>query len=105
LSDFSGNFLGDLSANVLYAVGPLSTIRGKCPLPIQAPLAKAASSSLFSELYSPTTGAKGGSTFRIATSNNQFIFNWDTKISVPGCYILELDLNSGQVERTGLQLQ
>jgi hypothetical protein len=105
LSDFNGNFLGDLSANVLYAVGPLSTISGKCPLPFQAPLAKAASWSLVSVLYSPTTGAKGGSTFRIATSNNQFIFNWDTKISAPGCYILELDLNSGQVERTGLQLQ
>ena len=54
-------------------------------------------------LYSPTTGAKGSSTFRIGT--NQFVFNWDTKTATLGCYVLELDLNSGQVLRTGLKLQ
>jgi hypothetical protein len=54
-------------------------------------------------LYSPTTGAKGNSTFRIGT--NQFVFNWDTKTTTAGCYVLELDLDSGQVERTGLKLQ
>ena len=49
-------------------------------------------------LYSPTTGAKGGSTFRF--SNGQFIFNWDTAV-VPGkgCYELELQLNDGSAMR------
>ena len=56
-------------------------------------------------LYSPTSGAKGNSTFRISSSNNQFIFNWDTKPFTAGCYVLELDLDSGQVEKTGLKLQ
>ncbi len=47
-------------------------------------------------LYSPTTGAKGGSTFRYDSGTHQFIFNWDTGyMPGPGCYELELQLNDG----------
>jgi len=47
-------------------------------------------------LYSPTTGAKGNSTFRF--SSPQFIFNWDTSStigSVAGFFTVEVQLNDG----------
>lgn len=107
LQDSSGNYVGNLNANTLFAVGPVPPAGRACPLPNQVP--KAFSSTPYpynvATLYSPTSGAKGNSTFRIATSNNQFIFNWDTGPFPAGCYILELDLDSGQVERTALKLQ
>jgi hypothetical protein len=111
LQDSSGNFVGNLNANTLYAVGPVPLTNGAC-LPTNAPvffnfttLNQIPYPYPTAILYSPTTGAKGNSTFRIATSNNQFIFNWDTTPFKAGCYILEVDLDSGQVERTGLKLQ
>ena len=108
LQDSSGNYIGNLNANKLYAVGPVNPLaNGKCPLPGQVPvfLGSTGYPLNVATLYSPSTGAKGGSTFRIATSNNQFIFNWDTTGFTAGCYVLELDLDSGQVERTTLKLQ
>ncbi len=56
-------------------------------------------------LYSPTTGAKGGSTFRSGSSG--FIFNWDTGVvSGPGCYTLVLQLNDGSAPKaTTIKLQ
>ncbi len=104
LQDSSGKYVGNLNANSLVAVGPIPLVNGTCPLPSNVPvyLNYTGPSSI---LYSPSSGAKGKSTFRIATSNNQFIFNWDTSSFLPGCYVLELDLDSGQVERTTLKLQ
>jgi hypothetical protein len=110
LQDSSGNLVTNLNANTLYGVGPftpqadgtcrpsqVSKVAGcttnnppSCPANVQT-------------LYSPTSGAKGSSTFRFST--NQFVFNWDTKTTTAGCYVLELDLDTGQVERTGLKLQ
>jgi hypothetical protein len=101
LKDTSGNYVTDLNVNTLGAkyLGPMPS-SGVCPLPGAVPAG-------FDQppLYSPTTGAKGNSTFRYDSKNNQFIFNWDTKGYSKGCYILELDLNSGQVLRTALQLK
>jgi hypothetical protein len=58
-------------------------------------------------LYSPTSGAKGGSTFRSSTSG--FIFNWDTSTSLPtgkGCYTIVLQLSDGTPQKaTTLQLK
>jgi len=108
LQDSSGNYIGNLNANALFAVGPVNPLtNGKCPLPNQVPVFSNSTGYPYpvATLYSPTTGAKGNSTFRIATSNNQFIFNWDTTGFKAGCYVLELDLDSGQVERTTLKLQ
>ena len=49
-------------------------------------------------LYLPTSGAKGGSTFRIGSS--QFIFNWDTSTGVTsGCYTIVLQLNDGSPQK------
>ena len=49
-------------------------------------------------LYSPTSGATGGSTFRYAT--DQFIFNWDTsKGATKGCWELWLQLDDGSTPR------
>jgi hypothetical protein len=56
-------------------------------------------------LYSPTTGAKGSSTFRF--SSPQFIFNWDTSStigSVAGYFTVELTLSDGSaVKATTIQ--
>jgi len=56
-------------------------------------------------LYSPTSGAKGGSTFKFST--NQFVFNWDTSTGVtPGCFTLVLFLSDGSpAKATTIQLQ
>jgi hypothetical protein len=58
-------------------------------------------------LYSPTSGATGGSTFR--SSSSGFIFNWDTTSvapSGPGCYTIVLQLNDGSAARaTTLRLR
>ena len=105
LQDYSGAYLGNLNSNTLDAVGPVTPLaNGTCPLPNNNYLALD-SRAVVTLLYSPTTGAKGNSTFRIATSNNQFIFNWDTTGLPAGCYALEVRLDSGQVERTALRLQ
>jgi hypothetical protein len=112
LQDSNGNFVGNLKANTLYAVGSYLVLSDGSCRPSQANVVFGCSlnnpstcPSNVSLLYSPTTGAKGNSVFRISSSNNQFIFNWDTTGSKAGCYVLELDLDSGQVERTGLKLQ
>ncbi|MBZ5527089.1 MAG: hypothetical protein LAN71_04190 [Acidobacteriia bacterium] len=102
LQDGSGNSVGNLNANSLYAV-PVPA--GVACRPNQvSPVYNTPSASVVT-LYSPSSGAKGNSTFRISSSNNQFIFNWDTTAFAAGCYVLELDLDSGQVERTALKLQ
>jgi hypothetical protein len=56
-------------------------------------------------LYSPTTGAKGGSTFRSGSSG--FIFNWDTGVVPgPGCYTLIVQLSDGSTPKaTTIKLQ
>ena len=110
LQDYSGTTLGILNANILYAIGPLApNANGSCPLPAQVPVLlnyNGAYPAPVSVLYSPTQGAKGNSTFRIASSNNQYIFNWDTSTATSsGCYVVELDLNSGQALRTSLYLK
>jgi hypothetical protein len=109
LQDSNGNYIGNLNANSLLALGPTKPLaNGTCPLPSQVPVYlnyPGSYPSGSSILYSPQSGAKGKSIFRIATSNNQFIFNWDTTSFLPGCYVLELDLDSGQVQRTTMKLQ
>ena len=57
-------------------------------------------------IYAPTTGATGGSTFRLSTSG--YIFNWDTSyvqsVGV-GCFTIVLNLAGGTTKRTSLYLQ
>lgn len=49
--------------------------------------------------YAPTTGATGGSTFRV--SSQRFIFNADTSsMSQAGCYTLLLQLDDGSALKT-----
>src|SRR5258707_6116155 len=43
-------------------------------------------------LYNPTNGATGGSIFLYDTSNNQYIFNWDTSSAARGSFNLVVDL-------------
>jgi hypothetical protein len=110
LQDNIGNLVTNLNANTLYAVGPFAPQADGTCRPSQVNVVAGCSLNNpatcppnATTLYSPTAGAKGASTFRFST--NQFVFNWDTKTTTAGCYVLELDLDSGQVERTGLKLQ
>jgi hypothetical protein len=108
LQDSSGNLVTNLNANTLYGVGPFAPQADGTCRPSQVNIIAGCSvnnpqscPANVQTLYSPTSGAKGASTFRFST--NQFVFNWDTKTATAGCYVLELDLDSGQVERTGLK--
>jgi len=59
-------------------------------------------------LYSPATGATGGSSFRYDTTNNQFRFNWDTSYGgiTTGCYTVILTLSDSSPQKaTSVQLQ
>jgi hypothetical protein len=95
LRDSSGNFLTSLTTTRL----------------VQAIAYAGACSGLATGqvlvLYNPTNGATGGSTFRYDTTNNQFIFNWDTSSAFgPGCYELVLTLNDNSpAKATTIRLQ
>jgi hypothetical protein len=106
LQDSTGTPVTNLAANTLYVTGPYSAASsGPACNTSQAPLIFSYNGVLpgnVSTLYSPTSGAKGNSTFR---SSGQFIFNWDTTGFALGCYVMELDLDSGQVFRTSLLLR
>jgi len=85
LQDSSGNFISDLTTtSVLQAVAyPPGVCSGQATGQVTL-------------LYSPTTGAKGGSTFRYDSGSHQFIFNFASGfVGAPGCYELELQLNDG----------
>jgi hypothetical protein len=85
LKDASGNYVSSLgTAQLLQAVKNVG-----CP---GVPGAQGI------VLYLPTSGATGNSTFRYDTTNNQFIFNWDTSSTAglgTGCYTLVLQLADG----------
>jgi hypothetical protein len=95
LLDASGNPISDLSTLKLMQACP--TTSSTAP----------PSSTSCVLLYSPTSGAKGKSTFRF--SSPQFIFNWDTSStigSVAGYFTLEVTINDGSaVKATTVQFQ
>jgi hypothetical protein len=96
LQNYSGTFFTSLSTvAVIKAVFNGTTCSGP-----------AAGPTLL--LYLPTSGATGGSTFRFDTTNNQFIFNWDTSSvnNGKGCYSVQLTLNDGSPDKaTYVKLQ
>lgn len=96
LKDSAGNFITDLTTTTNLSAAPYAP--GVCA-------GQASGTPVL--LYSPTTGAKGGSTFRYDSGTNQFIFNWNTGyMAGPGCYELELQLNdSSPIKATIEQLQ
>lgn len=62
---------------------------GKCPVSLTPATASAKLS-----LFSPVNGVTGNSSFRYDTTNNQFIFNWDTTVNLgAGCYTLTVVLD------------
>src|SRR5262249_7820206 len=91
LQDASGNFLTDVSTTQLLQA--VAYTGGAC---------SGQATGAATVLYTPTTGAKGNSTFR--NSNGQFIFNWDTgTVPGPNCYELELQFNDGSAVRTTIE--
>jgi hypothetical protein len=93
VQDSSGNYLSDLTTTQVLQAAPYPA--GVCS-------GQANGTPVL--LYSPTTGAKGGSTFRYDAGTNQFIFNWNTGyMSGPGCYELELQLNDGSAIKATIE--
>lgn len=97
LTNAQGQFLGDL--------GTVKSIRAY--FNGAGSLCTGGLSASFVQLWSPTGGAAGNSTFRFGS--NQFIFNWDTSSSAPagkGCYTVALELIDGSVTKaTKLQVK
>jgi hypothetical protein len=100
LRDSSGNFLTSTSTTQL-----IQAVAYTPPAPPGTCSGQAMGQTLL--LYSPTSGATGGSTFRYDTTNNQFIFNWDTSYaSGAGCYEVVLTLSDGSpAKATTVQLK
>lgn len=102
LKDSSGNLVTNVNVHTVRAIGPfLPNPDGTCRTTQTLP-------STSTLLYSPTGGQKGNTTLRF--SSTQFVLNWDTKVTPPSpthgpCYVLEVGLDSGQVEKTGVKLQ
>ncbi|HEX4441896.1 MAG TPA: Ig-like domain repeat protein [Thermoanaerobaculia bacterium] len=91
LQDGSGNVLTDLTTTL--ALTAVKYTGSSC---------SGQATGTATLLYSPTAGAKGGSTFR--NSNGQFIFNWDTTVvGGKGCYELELQFNDGSPIRATVE--
>jgi hypothetical protein len=91
LRNAAGNYISDLSTTTLLEA-------------ISNPSCSGTPTGNVIVLYSPTTGAKGGSTFRFST--NQFVFNWDTSTGVTaGCFTIVLQLNDGSLRATTVKLQ
>ena len=90
-------------------IGDLSTLKFMQACPTTGNTVPPASSTIppCVVLYSPTTGAKGNSTFRF--SSPQFIFNWDTKSTigtVAGYFTVEVTLSDGTaVKATTIRFQ
>jgi hypothetical protein len=83
LKDASGAVVSRLSSTTLLKAVLNTACSG--PAPAGAPEVM---------LYSPTSGAAGGSTFRFST--DQFVFNWDTsKGATKGCWEIVLVLDDG----------
>ncbi|MGE5717773.1 MAG: Ig-like domain repeat protein, partial [Acidobacteriota bacterium] len=97
LRDSNGNFLTSLATTTkIEAV--LNSSSCTAPVPPAGRI----------NLYSPATGATGGSSFKYDTTTNQFRFNWDTSyLGIPaGCYDVILTLaDSSPSKVTSVQLQ
>jgi hypothetical protein len=78
LTDGNGAIISDMSSLITLASYYTGSGTGACTL--DTPGAGV-------QLYSPATGATGGSDFRFLTSSLSFRFNW-ASATVPGCYTL-----------------
>ena len=96
LLDANGNPIGDLTTLKLMQACPTT---GSTVPPASSTVPPCV------VLYSPTSGAKGSSTFRF--SSPQFIFNWDTNSTigpVAGYFTVEVTLSDGSaVKATTIQ--
>ena len=90
-------------------IGDLSTLKSMQACPTTGSLVPPGTTSIppCVLLYSPTSGAKGNSTFRF--SSPQFIFNWDTASTIgsaAGYFTIELTLSDGSaVKATTIQFK
>jgi len=86
-------------------IGSLSTVTSIIACPNSGPIGPPGTPCVV--LYSPTSGAKGNSTFRF--SSPQLIFNWDTSStigSVAGFFTVEVQLNDGSaIKATTIQFK
>jgi hypothetical protein len=94
LKDAVGTNISDLNSLITltsYFTPGVQPVNGVCPVtyPGTALTKKV-------QLYSPATGATGGSDFRFIQSSLSYRFNWDTKSALPtgpGCYTIVWQFN------------
>jgi len=89
--DDTGAYVNRLQANSLKLFGPISNDISCGPVTQSTPTTQLLTNGAVSQNY-PTT------TFGVA--NNVFKLTWDTAPFLAGCYVFELDLDSGQSVRT-----
>ena len=95
-----GNFISALNFNTLGVYFSPLPANHVCPLPSTVP-----PGTNLTSLYNPSTGAVAAhSSFSYDTVHNQFVFKWNAEYFHTGCYIIELDLQDGHVERTALRV-
>jgi hypothetical protein len=93
LQNASGGFISDLSTLLKME----SVFNG----PVPAGGCVASLTGTYQTLYSPATGATGGSNFRLVSSGYQF--NWATSTATNtgiGCYTVKITLNDGTAKLT-----
>jgi hypothetical protein len=94
LRDGAGNLISSLSTLTSFVV----TRNDSC---VVGP-----ASGVSLQLYNPTTGAAGGTTFRYDSGSSTFIFNWDpTQTSTPGCFNIVVSFNDNRSYSTFIRLQ
>jgi hypothetical protein len=102
LTTYTGSYITMSNINFIKSPVPLPSLKaiftgqplsnGTCPL---------STVGTVYILYSPNTGTAGNSTFRYDSTNNQFVFNWDTTYpNISGCYTLALSLDDGSPAKT-----
>src|SRR3984957_4999305 len=83
----------------LVAIGPLPN-DGNCPSLTSVPVFLNFQGA-YPQPYTVLSSGGAG----LTDTNNQFMFNWNTASVNAGCYVFEADFDSGQVDRTEVQLQ
>jgi hypothetical protein len=82
----------------LVAIGPFP-YDGNCPTISSIPVYLNYAGTYPQPYTVLSTGGAG-----ITDTSNQFMYSWSTSTANAGCYVLEADFDSGQVDRTEIQL-
>ncbi len=99
--------LQDANSALILNVATVTSIKSKGPTPASGGVCAVSAAGAFEAvLYSPATGATGGSDLR--TDSSGYLFNWDSSTANAtgtGCYSVEVLHNDGVSRKTAVLLQ